>query len=376
MDADEFIKDNIQDNGRNTTGNVFNGTIYYWNHFGEKDSHILREYVGGYATYNLTGKASAYSNDTRIDHSNPNNTDSKEPEQYIPVGQGFFVIAALDPDIAGTTATVSGGDIVFKNSQRAFKTEGSGESVFMKSANVKNKTVKAKQVEDVNDERHKIWLMYDSPKGYHRQLLIGTDSNATNGFDIGYDGFIADIGKEDMFWIIDGAKFVIQGVQNFNSKQEFPIGLKVNETGLVRIKIDELKNIDSAVKIYIKDNSSGETYEITSQPFEVNLEAGDYINRFSVVFRPRLLKINEIDLDKGVISYMNNTTSELIITRTLDTELTGVKLFNTIGQLIKTWDSKFNDERKLVLPIDVATGVYFIRINTTSGALDKKIIIN
>ena len=36
MDADKFLKDNISttDGGNNTVGNVFNGALYFWDHFG------------------------------------------------------------------------------------------------------------------------------------------------------------------------------------------------------------------------------------------------------------------------------------------------------------------------------------------------------
>jgi len=67
-------------------------------------------------------------------------------------------------------------------------------------------------------------------------LLIGVDENTTNNFDLGYDGLIADTGSEDMFWMIQDAKFVIQGVPNFNTDQEFPLGIKIAKTGLARIK--------------------------------------------------------------------------------------------------------------------------------------------
>ena len=50
MDADEFILDNIKAtiNGKvgENTENVFNGALYYWDHFGQIKHHLLTEYVG------------------------------------------------------------------------------------------------------------------------------------------------------------------------------------------------------------------------------------------------------------------------------------------------------------------------------------------
>jgi hypothetical protein len=47
---------------------------------------------------------------------------SRIPVRYIPVGQSFFVDAdtAITSAISGTTSTVDGGLINFKNSQRVF----------------------------------------------------------------------------------------------------------------------------------------------------------------------------------------------------------------------------------------------------------------
>lgn len=47
LDATKFILDNLSvaDGGTNTFNN-FNGALYFWDHFGQIDTHILREYVG------------------------------------------------------------------------------------------------------------------------------------------------------------------------------------------------------------------------------------------------------------------------------------------------------------------------------------------
>ena len=59
-----------------------------------------------------------------------------------------------------------------------FEHEAMGTSVFMKSSNSKMKS--AKTAIKIRIEDQKIWLMYDSPMGYHRQLLVGEDENTTN----------------------------------------------------------------------------------------------------------------------------------------------------------------------------------------------------
>jgi hypothetical protein len=70
IDAEKFINDNLAV----TRGeNYFDGALYFWDHFGKKDSHILLEYVGGYAALTKLGAVPAISNDDRIDNSDPVN---------------------------------------------------------------------------------------------------------------------------------------------------------------------------------------------------------------------------------------------------------------------------------------------------------------
>ncbi|SNR51679.1 LamG-like jellyroll fold domain-containing protein [Lutibacter flavus] len=374
LDANEFILDNISDGAGRNTVNVFNGALYFWHHFA-KTNHNLQDYVGGYATYTLIGGAEAVSNDIRI---NDNNTvGSRFPERYIPVNQGFFVHAFLDPALGGTTATVSGGNIQFKNSQRKFELErftGSNIGSLFFKGSTKNKTAKTTTYKDNEDTRQKIRLLFNSPKGHQRQLLVGVDENTTNNFDIGYDALIGDLGKDDMFWTFDGAKFVIQGVSNFNKDQELPIGITISESGLASIKVDDFENIDDNFELYIKDNLDGETYNITQNTFEINLETGEYLDRFSLVFKPRLRTLQETTLIEGIHTRMNNSISELEIRKIVDTKIESVNLYNYLGQLINSWENML-DERFISLPVKAATGAYIIKINTSDGAISKKIII-
>ena len=109
IDADEFINDNPDTSG----------TLYFWEHWGG-DSHELRDYQGGYATYNLSGGVPAPAPDPDVAQVG---VGTKTPGQYIPVSQGFFV--------TGT----SNGNITFENDQRVFQKEGGAASVFMRNAN-------------------------------------------------------------------------------------------------------------------------------------------------------------------------------------------------------------------------------------------------
>jgi hypothetical protein len=384
MDAEKFILDNLStiDGGNNTNGNVFNGALYFWDHFGYIDSHYLGEYVGGYATRNIIGGTPAIANDQRINATGGYGT--KIPGRYIPVNQGFFVLTSLDEDLTGLT-TVYGGDVVFKNSQRVFKPETSINSVFLRSsgtgkpedgkATSTGARVSVESAENDN-ERPLIRLSFDSPKGIHRQILVGADKNASNSFDIGYDALLPDMGAEDMFWTINDTQFVIQGVDNFDSDQELPLGLLISEAGLARIAVDSLENIDPLVRLYIKDKLDEETYDITDEPFEIELEPDEYYGRFSLVFQPRLKTLDEVALEEGINIFMNESNTLLQINRLVDTKIESIRLFNSLGQSLNAWDSNLENRNLSMQVNNMSTGMYIVQLETSDGDIIKKMLVD
>ena len=71
---------------------------------------------------------------------------------------------------------------------------------------------------------------------------------------------------------------------------------------------------------------------------------------------------------------MNNDNSEIQVNKIVDTNITGIVLYNYLGQKIKTWDTRIN-ERYNSLPVNVATGVYIVQVKTSNGTVNKKIFI-
>ena len=159
-------------------------------------------------------------------------------------------------------------------------------------------------------------------------------------------------------------------VNNFNKTQELPIGIRVKESGLIKIEVKELINLDeSEISIYVKDAIDGETYEIISNSFELNLEAGEYLDRFSIVFQPRLKTLDEVKLYDGIFVHMNEDFGELEFNRIVDTEILDISLYNYIGQQIRVWNKNIS-ERQFSLPVNEATGVYIVQINTSNGLIN------
>ncbi|NLP57043.1 LamG-like jellyroll fold domain-containing protein [Lutibacter sp. B1] len=344
LDADQFIDDNTS----------ISGTLYFWEHYGG-DSHYLADYEGSYATYTKSGATPAPT---------PSGITPKTPERYIPVGQGFFVYSDVDDKIK------------FNNGQRIFVTEANPDnSIFMKEVTSKKASVVKNKNVVITDTRQKIRIGFGASKTGHRQLLLTVDDRTTDLADWGFDGEIYGLLPEDMFWIIDDKKYVIQGLPDLNIDREIPLGIIIDEDGLISIKIDKLENIEESKKLYIKDNLTGETYQINKQSFEIELEAGEYLDRFSLVFQPRLKTLEEIKLEQGFSIFTHKSQYAVQVKKIIDAEILSINLYNIYGRMVQTWEGDLGG-RHLLLPIrKTTTGVYIVQLNTANGTFEKKIII-
>ncbi len=372
LDADEFIKDNL--GGRRSGKNIFSGALYFWDHFGLSNNHLLAEYQGGYATYTLMGGVAGIANDPL--NVNNNSKGSKIPKRYISVAQGFFVDGYIDSEIPtsiGLPTIIDGGDLIFKNSQRVFAKESSGSSIFMKT----KAPAKTKVDNSIVDTRQKIRLGFDSSLGAHRQLLVGVDPNTTNLFDIGYDALMYDTDVNDMYWEMSNSQFVIQGVPDFNSNQIIPLGILVANEGGITVKIDSLENIPSNTKIYLYDKLTDKYNDLTTTDYKTNLAVGDYNNRFSLRFSNQTLSVVETESTDGIdILYSNNYKMLIIRNRVNGLTVNSVALYNTLGQYIANWDVKGREQALIQIPIkDLPTEIYIVKIKTTKGEFSKKIIV-
>ena len=381
LDANKFIEENLQgtmniENSSIATAN-FNGTIYFWSHFAGK-SHYLQQYVGGYAAYNLSGGVEpASSVDQRIN--NTGESGGQRPEQFIAIGQGFFVNKVISSSLGSdgeldVVQQTGGQNIILKNTQRAFETE-TGESVFHSQ---EKKIINATASTNTSNAQRKIWLRFQSPMKYHRQLLVTADPKASSGFDLGYDAPLIEDIEEDMYWSPENYKFVIQGVNNFDLDQELHLEYKVKQKGEIRISIDELKNIPDEMNIFIRDSLLQVTHDMRAADYVVESETGIFSDRFKLVFQDRwaIQEPEEPVFEEGSLEVLYiNTDREILIKNPELLEISRVYLNNMLGQQVHVYYN-VPTERKIPLPVQkFNSGVYLVKVHSEKGIIVKKVII-
>ncbi|CDF78851.1 hypothetical protein BN863_11390 [Formosa agariphila KMM 3901] len=351
IDANTFINDNrnMLDDGGN------NGEIRFWRQSTTNNSHVTKEYLGGYASLNLTGGTAAVA---PADISGTGDATNYIPKRYIPVAQGFFITA-------GQT-----GQIEFNNSQRIFKTEASGDSAFLRA----NGTIE----ESTNDVQ-RVRLAFKNPDNAIRQLLLGftPDNAATDDVDFGYDATNFEELSSDMLFLINEKTYVIQGVGEFDETKQYPLAMFIGKDGNVEISLKGLENFDNAIDVFIYDSFTDTYTKINDSKFSAQLSKGEYLDRYFVAFNDEnKLDIIEKELDSIEISYLNQT-DEISIKTPAYTTIKQVYLINVLGQTVKMWNTTnapLSNDCKIPVR-NISEGNYIIKVETQNGSKIKKVSI-
>lgn len=348
IDANEFLSDNPN----------LGGTLYFWEHWGG-GSHVLAEYQGGYAIYNYSGGTGAASYGTSDPDVATGGTPTKLPGRYIPVSQGFFVYGA------------STGTITFENDQRLFMKEGAS-STFFRTTNPANEQAINYQV----DNRMKFRIGFNSINGIHRQLLLTIDDNASEGYDWGYDGPLNEEQIDDMYWLIESDKYVIQGTNTVDPGTILPLGVKVDDSGMNHITIDYLENVPDDVEIYLHDSELNVYHDLRVSDYDIYLASGEYLNRFTIEFTPpEALSVDDSQLNNLQVFYDNNSETIAIQNPNLLT-IDTMELFNILGQSIFI-NKDIATQHYIEIPASkLTTGTYIINLKAEGRNVSKKVLVN
>ncbi|MCB0447304.1 MAG: choice-of-anchor D domain-containing protein [Gelidibacter sp.] len=353
IDAQKFILDN----GPTIDGALpsMTGTLYFWEHWGG-GSHILSEYQGGYATYNMSGAVpSATLGVSDPDVSNAG-TPTKLPGRYIPVSQGFFVVGE------------NNGNITFNNSQRVFRKEGVATSVFLRNADANASTDE--------DTRMKFRIGFNSVNTIHRQLLLTIDENATSDVDWSYDGKHIDTQMDDMYWMINNEKYSIQAINTVNPITIVPLGLHTNTDGENNISIDRLENVPADIDILLHDTLTDTYHDLRLSNYVFNLPSGEYLDRYELVFgeSAETLTVSDNELNDITIYYANDTEHIVLLNPKLK-DISSIEMLNMLGQTIHKVNTVASNEYSEYEVKNLSTGSYILKINTVSGSVSKKVLV-
>ncbi|MGC1471750.1 MAG: HYR domain-containing protein [Psychroserpens sp.] len=336
------------------------GTLDFWEHAPSNSSHILAQYEGGYAVLSLSGGVAAVTPPSEIGGIG---NATKVPGRYIPIAQGFFI-----------TANATGGQVLFQNSQRAFRKEGTASSIFLRNGSDDS----GMETEDEIDIK-RIRFDFISPENAVRHLLLAFIENgeATDGVDYGYDAPNNDNFPSDMSFDIDGNPYVIQGVGAFDETKMYPLIVTLANGGTIQIPFDAFENFDETIDLFIYDAQLDTYTNFNTTSYQITLEAGDYTGRFFLAFQEdQTLSVIDNEIKDIQVDYLQ-TSSEIYVKTPNSINVKQIYLINITGQTVGSWNSTNQPmSHEIRIPVqNISEGNYILKVETNYSTYNKKIII-
>ncbi|MBE0423002.1 MAG: T9SS type A sorting domain-containing protein [Lutibacter sp.] len=253
-----------------------------------------------------------------------------------------------------------------------------------------------------SDIRPKFRIGFDAPKIDHRQLLLTIDQRASYGIDWGFDALMYQVLADDMYWMLENKKYVIQAVDSLIFEKQIPLGVQTLTGGAITIKIDKLENVSEEMEIFLMDNETNILHDLRENNYTTTLAAGEYNNRYALAFKMKnaapvadenaVLITEDIDAefndtsenlvaDEPVISYpaielyLNQTNRSITIKNPEMVAMNTVVLYSMMGQIMQTWETNTNTQN-LTIPNMPKQGIYILHAYTENGKITKKIAIN
>lgn len=229
-----------------------------------------------------------------------------------------------------------------------------------------------------SNEIQRVRIDFVSPDKYTRHLLLSftPDDSATDGFDYGYDGVNPDDFLNDLNWIIEAKRYIIQGVGAFDESKQYPLGLFLTDSGDIEISLSALENFDIPINVYIYDKLLDTYTQINDSKYISTLDSGDYLNRFYIAFfeANEALSTYENELQKTIINYLSNT-KEIYINTFSQNTIKQIQVYNLLGQKLSSIININSTEIKI--PVNYFTTNYaIVSIETDYGNLARKIIVH
>jgi hypothetical protein len=249
------------------------------------------------------------------------------------------------------------------------------------------------------DSRLKIRLEFFTSKNYKREILLTIDERSTDAVDNGFEAVLNNDFPNDMYWVLDDEKFIIQAFGELKEDRVVPIGIKSMGDCTIQIKVATIENPYPDMEVYLRDNTTLDTYDILNGSFEIDLDQGQFNDKYSVVFEPKVVieEENAVAVENSVVveedlyvAAMHESEQEevlnevrvfvgeynelLRIKKPSETTLTSIAMFNMLGQQINAWNVNMNTN-EIDLPIHVSRGIHLVLMDTSDGRIMKKVIV-
>lgn len=330
---------------------VINNIAYFWTNINpnpamQGSNYPSGGYINNYAILNGSGGVPA-TGPACNNASGSNKKCSDTPNQYIKVGQGFIVQSKV----------MGNNTVTFKNTSRSTNLT----SKFFNRMSSKDSSV---------DKVDRFWLSLVTPLNVENKILIAYKPDATNGFEMDYDAPHIVIGSDSFYTLLGNEKLAIQGRKYPLVKEDVvPLGASFYSAGTYTISLSEREGIfEGSQPVYLRDNLTGMVTNLSSSSYSFNSNAGEYTDRFEIVYVNGTLSSTDVDKNKIQVYQKENS---VIINSPID--ITKVNIIDAAGRLIYQTDVK--GKYTEINTIKFNSGVYYVVVDGVNNKTTQKILL-
>ncbi|WP_053970960.1 choice-of-anchor D domain-containing protein [Mangrovimonas sp. ST2L15] len=308
IDALEFFNHN---------STILEGVLYLWSSdtdvsSGNSGNEGLNFSQNDYAMINGSGGI-ASSNGSDI------------PEDFVPSGQGFFVIGKKTGATSGPGYYSS---TVFNNAMRV---TGNNSQFFRATTNNNNR----------------LWINLSSDNGAFNQILVGYFQNASDD----YDGMYYDAPRNMstgqnalLYSLIENidSKFAIQGKSDLSLdiNEVIPLGFSttIYTPTIYTLSLAQIEGqfLNSNI-IYLKDNLLNIYHDLSSSDYTFSSEQGEFNDRFEIVFQTNALSTSESVLDTNDLTIVELQNGMVSFTVGKNKTIEKIEIYDLLGRSLLTF---------------------------------------
>lgn len=304
------------------------GALYYWSH---KVAAVGGVYpTNNYASYTMLGGVASANG-------------SAVPNDYIQVGQGFFVDVPLAQNIQ------------FENEYRV---DAASSTQFFKNSINSN----------IEEEKNRIWINLNGSNNDFNQILLGYMPGASNEFDQTIDAKIFDTNQTQLYSIVDNEKLVIQGKgSKYNNEDVIPLGLNVLSSGSFEINLAQFDEFFNKENILLIDKYTNTIHNLKNGSYYFMSNEGDFKDRFEIRFK-KYENIQSINLDETIV-----LTKGSQIEIKSNTTIKSITLMDMLGKIILT---KNSNSYNSIIETGLSNQSLLVKIEFINGSVvNKKVIV-
>lgn len=236
----------------------------------------------------------------------------------------------------------------------------------------------------------RIYSYFD--QSHFRDMVLLFDDNSTDGYDWGLDATHPnDADFADAYFAFDpngvGDEYTNYVIQTIPYAVEKKVHYKLTLDQPTEIIVQAVQEINLPYDIAFLWDSQENTYQqITgNQTASLNLPAGDYIERFYIVFKggaqagfiPDADRSMNVDNVLGNVDFFqNNREAQLEIMNPEGYELKYAHVFDMTGKLVTTKTDLGNGRNYNISTATMADGMYLVKLVTSDNvSIDYKAIV-